>query len=128
MTSEIRKDFSIVLVLCTVVLTAYSQLIVKWRVTVAGALPNDFVKKVVFLIWLWFDPWIMSALLAVFCAGLAWMAAMTKLELSYAYPFMSLAFVLVLICSAFFFRELVTVPKVVGLLLIICGIIVASRG
>jgi len=56
------------------------------------------------------------------------MAAMTKLELSYAYPFMSLAFVLVLFLSAILFHEAVTVPKVLGLLLIIAGLIVASRG
>ena len=33
---------------------------------------------------------------------------MTKFQLSYAYPFMSLAFVLVMFLSAFFFNEPVT--------------------
>lgn len=123
-----NKDFSMTLILCTVVLTAYSQLIVKWRVSLAGPLPLDLAKKTVFLVGLLFDPWIMSAILGAFFAGLAWMAAMTKLDLSYAYPFMSLAFVLVLICSALFFHEVISGPKVVGLLLIILGIIVTSRG
>jgi drug/metabolite transporter (DMT)-like permease len=129
MMSEIsNKTVPMLLIMCTVVLNVYSQLVVKWRVKAAGALPNDFENKVLFLIWLWLDPWVMSAILAVLLAGLAWMAALSKLELSYAYPFMSLAFVLVLIGSVFFFREAVTVPRVVGLLLIISGIIVTSRG
>jgi multidrug transporter EmrE-like cation transporter len=55
------------------------------------------------------------------------MAAMTKFELSYAYPFMSLAFVLVLGLSAVFFQEAITMPKVLGLSLIILGIIIGSR-
>jgi hypothetical protein len=38
-------------------------------------------------------------------------AALTKFELSYAYPFMSLAFVLVLLSSALLFHETVTMPQ-----------------
>jgi len=116
------------LVLGTVMLTAYSQVIVKWRVSLAGPLPLDLASKILFLLGLLLDPWVVSAILGAFFAGLAWMAAMTKLDLSYAYPFMSLAFVLVLICSALFFHEVINGPKVVGLLLIILGIIVTSRG
>lgn len=115
-------------IFCTVVLTAYSQLIVKWRVSRAGPLPVDLAKKAVFLTGLMLDPWILTAILGVFFAGLGWMAAMTKLELSYAYPFMSLAFVLVLIFSAVLFHEAITAPKVLGMLLIIVGIVVTSRG
>jgi drug/metabolite transporter (DMT)-like permease len=74
------------------------------------------------------DPWILTAIVGVFVAGLGWMAAMTKLELSYAYPFMSLAFVLVLIFSSVLFHESITTPKILGTLLIIVGIIVTSRG
>ena len=65
---------------------------------------------------------------AGFLALLCWLAALTKFELSYAYPFMSLAFVLVLILSALLFHETVTAAKVLGLLLVTAGIIVASRG
>ena len=124
----IKKDFSMALILCTVVLTAYSQLIVKWRVNHAGALPVDFGSKLVFLTRLMIDPWILTAIAGAFIAGLSWMAAMTKMELSFAYPFMSLAFVLVSISSAILFHEAVTLPKVLGMLLIIIGIVVTSRG
>jgi uncharacterized membrane protein len=41
---------------------------------------------------------------------------------------MSLAFVLVLIFSAVLFHEAITAPKVLGMLLIIVGIVVTSRG
>jgi len=116
------------LVLCSVVLTTCSQLIVKWRVSLAGPLPLDLVKKALFVIGFLRDPWILLGIFAAFCAGLSWMAAMTKLELSFAYPFISLSFVLVFVFSALLFHEAVTAPKVVGLLLIIAGIIVTGRG
>ena len=109
-------------------LTSYAQLIVKWRVSRAGALPIDFTKKALFLIGLLFDPFVLTGLLAALLAGLSWMAAMTKLELSFAYPFISLSFVLVIVFSALLFHETITTPKVLGMLLIIAGIIVIGRG
>ncbi len=55
------------------------------------------------------------------------MAAMTKFDLSFAYPFMSLEFVLVLILSVMLFREPITVHKVVGMLFIVSGIFITSK-
>lgn len=115
-------------VLGTVLCTVYGQIVVKWQVAKAGALPPTLSEKILFLVHLVLNPWIMSGIVAAFFALLCWLAAMTKFELSYAYPFMSLAFVFVLILSAIFFHEAVTVPRVLGVLLIIAGIIVASRG
>ena len=74
------------------------------------------------------NPWIISAMVGAFFAMLSWLAAMTKFELSYAYPFMSLAFVLVLVLGAALFHESVTMPKVLGVALIVSGIMFASQG
>ncbi len=112
----------------TISLTVYGQLVVKWRVAKAGALPVHLLPRIRFLTALLFDPWVFTALLLAVAAAVSWMAAMTKFELSYAYPFMSLAFVLVLILSAVLFNESITVPKVLGLALVVAGIIISSRG
>jgi uncharacterized membrane protein len=56
------------------------------------------------------------------------MAAMTKFNLSYAYPFMSLNFVLVLVLSVWLLSEPVTLQKVIGIGLIVLGTVVAARG
>jgi multidrug transporter EmrE-like cation transporter len=111
----------------TIVLTVYGQLVIKWRMGVIGQLPEGLSSKFVFLIKAVFDPYIFSSFFAAFLASLAWMAAVTKFEISYAYPFMSLAFVLVLIFSYMLFNEALTIHKVLGLALIIIGIIIASK-
>jgi multidrug transporter EmrE-like cation transporter len=116
-----------VYIFCTVLFTVYGQLVVKWQVSKAGAFPVDAADKMLFLLYLVINPWIISSLIAAFFALLCWLAAMTKFELSYAYPFMSLAFVLVLFLSALFFKEAITIPKVLGLTLIVAGIIVGSQ-
>ncbi len=126
--SKRRRTIDFLYVLACVFFTVYGQLIVKWQVARAGAFPAAFSKRIVFLGNLLLNPWIMSGVAAGFLALLSWMAAMTKFELSYAYPFMSLAFVLVLIFSALLFHETVTIAKILGVTLVVLGIIVASRG
>jgi|SRR6266487_683223 drug/metabolite transporter (DMT)-like permease len=115
-------------ILGTVLFTVYGQIVVKWRVSKSSALPDAFSQKIFFLLSMIWDPWVLSSIVAGFFAFLCWMAAMTKFELSYAYPFMSLSFLLVLILSAILFQEPLTVSKVVGVGLIVAGIIIGSRG
>jgi uncharacterized membrane protein len=112
----------------TILFTLYGQVVVKWQVLQAGALPVDTNQKIWFLINLVFNPWVLSGFFAAFLASLCWMAAMTKFQLSHAYPFTSLSFVLVLILSALLFHESVTIPKVLGMIFVIIGIVVGSQG
>lgn len=111
----------------TVILTVYGQLIVKWQVSRAGALPASLGGKVEFLARLATSPWVLSVFVAALLAALCWMAAMTRLDLSRAYPFMGTSFVLVLLLSAVFFEERISVPKVAGVALIVVGLVVGSR-
>ncbi|HHH37675.1 MAG TPA: hypothetical protein ENK77_03570 [Epsilonproteobacteria bacterium] len=111
----------------TIFFTVYGQLILKWRIMDYGSMPEDFVQKIFFLVKLLFDPFIFSGFAAAFIASFFWMATMTKFELSFAYPFMSGAFVLVFLFSVFLFQETVTWQKIVGLMLIVLGIIISSR-
>jgi drug/metabolite transporter (DMT)-like permease len=115
-------------ILGTVLFTVYGQIVLKWRVAKAGALPAVFSHKIFFLLSMIWDPWVLSSIVAGFLAFLCWMAAITEFELSYAYPFMSLSFLLVLILSAILFQESLTVSKVVGVGLVVAGIIIGSRG
>jgi len=67
--------------------------------------------------------------LALYSFGfLAWMSAMSKLGLSYVYPFTSLNYVLVLVFSWIIFEEPLSPIKWLGVLIIIIGIFIASKG
>lgn len=112
----------------TILFTVFGQIVLKWQMSKVGALPSGFLEKVGFLLGVMWNPWILSAVGAGFLAFLCWMAAMTKFELSYAYPFMSASFVFVLILSIIMLRETLTFPKVIGVALVMVGIIVGSRG
>lgn len=74
-----------------------------------------------------FDPLIFSGFVSAFIASIFWMLAMTKFELTYAYPFMSLSPALVFIVGIFVLGETFTVGKLLGLLIIMVGIIVTVK-
>ena len=112
----------------TILLTVYGQVVIKWQVLGAGAFPEATEDKLHFLFTLLLNPWIISAYAAALLASIFWMAAMAKLQLSHAYPFMSMAFVLVLILSSMLFHEPITLPKIIGITLVVAGLIVGSQG
>jgi multidrug transporter EmrE-like cation transporter len=106
----------------TIIMTVYGQIVVKWQVGHRGRLPTDLHGKVTFFADLILDPWVLSALIAAFVAALSWMAAVSQLPLSRAYPFVGLSFVMVLLLSAVFLGEAVTLAKIAGVLLVVAGI------
>lgn len=127
--SELLLVMSYLYIALTILFTVYGQVVIKWQAAQAGPLPAGAGEKLLFLLRLVFlNPWVMSGLFAAFLASLAWVAAMTRFPLSHAYPFMSLAFVLVLFLSAIFFQEPITWPKIVGMTLIVAGIVIGSQG
>ena len=120
-----------VLLTATIVLSVYSQLMIKWRMSSRFCdihLPEGLWDKFLLLLIIIFDPGVFSGLVATFLSGLFWMATMSKLDISFAYPFTSLGFVLVLLFSAFLFGESMNMYKIVGVLFIMLGVTIASRG
>lgn len=114
-------------IVATIFLGVYSQLIIRWQVSLAGALPFDFSGKIWFVARLLLNPWIISSVAATFFGGLTWMMAMTKFETSYAYPFISLQFVIILAASILIFGESFSFGKLIGTLLVVSGIVIVAR-
>jgi multidrug transporter EmrE-like cation transporter len=115
-------------VLLTIVLTVYGQFIVKWQVLRAGSVPAGTSQRIDFIVRLLLNPWILSALAAAFFAALSWMLAMTKLPLSQAYPLTALVFICVVLGGAWAFAEPLNAWRIAGVLLIVSGLVVGSRG
>lgn len=105
-----------------------SQLIIKWKMSACSFSDHHTVlDKFVFAFFMLFNPYIVIALTLTILAQLSWMIAMTKFDISYAYPFTMLGFVLILVLSSLLFKEPVTRQKVIGLILIILGVIISSK-
>lgn len=113
----------------TLFFTVYGQLILKWRLgNISFLLPKgSILEKLVSLLKLIFDPYIFSGFASAFIASLFWMAAMTKFQITEAYPFMSLAPAIVFLLGIWLLGETFTWGKVIGLVLIIIGVIITVK-
>lgn len=112
----------------TIFFTVYSQLVMRWQVAQAGALPADLIGKAQFVGHLFINPWILSSIVSTLFAGIAWMLTMTRFEISYAYPWIGLNFVLMFVFGVLLFNESFSATKLLGTLLVVGGIIVMSKG
>jgi len=78
------------------------------------------------LIGLAFNPWFIGAMALYGFASFFWVIAVSKTDISRAYPFMALGFVIVPIIGHFVLNESLNVPFFIGTGLIIAGIAVIS--
>ncbi len=107
-----------------IALTTASQLIMRWQVSAAAPAAAN---RVSFIVSMLLTPWVWAAILATFLAGLAWMLALTRFELTYAFPFTGVTFALILLAGAFLFGEHVGPGRIAGTLLVLLGLIVIVR-
>lgn len=110
----------------TIAFTIYGQIIIKWQMSMVGQLPVSILAKMQFLFSQLLNPWILSSFVAAGFAAFSWMLVMTKMELSAAYPLISLTFVGVLLAGTFIFHEPISIPKLIGVILIILGISIST--
>jgi drug/metabolite transporter (DMT)-like permease len=115
--------------LATPILASISQVIVKWQINQASEIPDGLLQKLWFLVEFLMRPWVVFSMLATFLGGVTWIIAMTKLDVSYAYPYVAASFVIVPAAAVFIFGEQVTLGKLIGSVMIIAGIaIVMLKG
>lgn len=110
----------------TILLTAYGQLVLKWQVGLHGHLLASPIQPLN-LLQLLLKPWVISAFAAAFGASLCWMAALSRMPLSRAYPYMAINFFVVALFAAVLFREQLDAYKIAGTLIIMLGVVVLSR-
>ena len=107
----------------TIFLIVFSQLLMKWRIASFPPLPAPLDQKLFYLLGSVFDPFIFGGFFAAFLGSLCWIAAMTILNISHAYPILVCALlVLVTIGGVVLFGERLSTMQIFGIVLILFGI------
>lgn len=72
-------------------------------------------------------PLLLLAIILIFSGGLLWLVAMSKFELSFLYPFLSINFLIIIVGSQILLKEEVNLYRYLSVVLIISGLIIISR-
>ena len=102
-----------------------AQTIIELGVTQPGTNENVGLAELVLIILK--SPLIMGGLLLYALGALSWIAVLRRLDLSFAYPFLALNFVLITISSQFALGESVPPGRWIGVAVICIGIVLVAR-
>src|SRR5512137_867524 len=115
------------LILVGVFLNAFAQVLLKRGMLGIGYFEFHFqsvfpiIKKVAL------NSYILSGLASYVISVAIWLLVLARVEVSYAYPFLSVGYVVVTVMGYFIFQESLSWIRVVGTSIIIVGVIVLSR-
>lgn len=114
-------------ILLSVLLGVAAQLLLKQGVSTLGQLDIS-TGRLMFTAWrVATTPGIIGGLACYGCSMVFWIFALSKVELSFAYPFVSLSQVLILLSSWFLFREKIDPVRFMGVMVIAIGVLLVAR-
>ena len=115
--------------LFTVATNAAAQLMLKYGMMQLGPLSFAGVNPVLKILQIVFSPWVFLGLCTFVISMASHLYVLSKVDLSFAYPFLSLAYVLVAVFAYFVFREDLNALRIAGIAFICVGtILIAQSG
>jgi len=108
---------AIILLLVSVSLGAAGQLCLKYGVSLLG----EGVSMVALIKGI-FTPYVFSGFALYGISSIIYLNVLSRLDLSYAYPFVALSFVMVTVLSWHFLDETLPMLRIIGLALIMAGV------
>lgn len=72
-------------------------------------------------------PWIVVGFLCYGLSSVLWLDVLSKLDFSLAFPMVGLTYVFTLLIGRFFFQEMISWERMVGVGLILCGVFFLAR-
>ena len=115
-------------VVFTLAATVSGQLLLKWAVTRRGVGPHSASDMIHYVFGSLLDPLVILSLCLAFAAALSWIAAVSRLPLSAAYPFQSLTLVFTVLGTVLLFGESVSTSRWVGVAAVTFGLLLVGRG
>lgn len=120
-----KNKMNLLLILLSVSLNCAAQLLIrKGMMTVGEVNASNMLQMLVPMVsnvFLW---------LAMACYGLSfflWLIVLSRVEVSYATPFLSVGYVLVAVAGHYLFGEQVSLMRIVGIVVICVGVFVLAR-
>lgn len=115
------------LILVSVSMSSVAQMLLKMGMARRNAADVDTVGVVAQILGGLLNPFVMSGLALYGLGAVLWLAVLARLDVSVAYPFVGLGFVMTMLIGYFVFGDFITPQRVVGTLLIVWGVILVAR-
>ncbi len=116
-----------VYIIICIILNVIGQSSIKYGTRISGELSLQFSKIGSFLITVLKQPFILFGLALYVIGSFFWIGALSKTDLSFAYPALSIGYVFILLISWKFFGEAINIYRILGMLLIVAGMVFLAK-
>jgi multidrug transporter EmrE-like cation transporter len=119
-------DSGYIYIFMTSFFTVVGELIIKWRIdSISFTLTGSTLNKAQSVVALLFDKYIMLGLFSAVIAALFWMAALSKFNLSFAYPMIiALLTILTIFASIIILGESLSSLQTIGVTIVVIGLVI----
>jgi multidrug transporter EmrE-like cation transporter len=122
-----KMNITVAYILVAVAGSAAGQLLLKRGMSTMGPLTIS-ANQIFKTMWrIGTNPYVCIGLFVYLCGTFLWLVALSRVDLSYAYPFASLSYIVIIIGAWLFFGERIDMWRILGSLAIITGVIFISR-
>ena len=118
----------ILFILFTVMTNAAAQLMLKHGMMTFGPITFVGVNPVVRVLEIVFSPWVFAGFVMFVISMASHLYVISRVDLSFAFPFLSLAYVAVAVFAYFVFREDLNNYRMAGIALIVFGTVLIAQG
>lgn len=113
-----------IMILIGVLLNAIAQLLLKKGMILIGNIQIDLASIMAMIPKVCMNIYIWGGMLCYAVSVLVWLIVLSRVEVSYAYPFLSIGYIVTAIIGYFFLGEVMSVFKIAGIAVICLGIII----
>lgn len=114
-----------ILLAASIGLAAAGQVLMKHGMSIVGTFPvKELFNKLFVML---FNPFVFIGISLFGISAVIWLVVLSRFELSFVYPMVSIAYILVAIASYFFLGEKITFIRCLGILTICLGVFFISR-
>lgn len=118
---------NISIILLSILMSSTAHIFLKKGI-MAHALSPIKSDGIISLVWtVGTNPWVMGGMFLHVSALVVWLWALSKVDISFAYPFLALGYVLVSAMAWFWLGETLNPMKILGMIIIIAGILVLAK-
>lgn len=119
----------LILVFIAAILMGSASLMLRASIDNIGGFGEDTNRIVQNIFALILQPLFIIGVIAYGSGTLLWMRVMSSEPLTIGYPIlMGISFLMITGGAAFFFKEAITIPKLIGMALVVAGVFAASNG
>ena len=117
------------MVLAYILFNSFGALIIKYKINEMGTIQLGSFRFVIkYFYELVKSPLIICGIFSIFISAFVWMVALSRLQISIAYPVaVGLNFIVVVTVALIFFKEHLSVEKIIGIVLIFISVFLISR-